>query len=74
MTDTLRTTQPEWITDARESLYRQQEMVVENLEEKVNNAPEEASDEFMYQGKEEAEQELKVAKKIFDDIRNTIKI
>lgn len=73
VTDTLRTTLPEWVTDARESLYRQQEMVIENLEEKVNNAPEEASDEFMYQGKEEAEQELKVAKKIFDDLATPLR-
>lgn len=66
--DTLRSTQPEWVTEARESIHRQQEMVVENLEEKVKNAPEKASDEFMYQDKEEAEKELAVAKKIFDDI------
>ncbi|MGM8214818.1 sulfate adenylyltransferase [Bacillaceae bacterium W0354] len=68
VTDTLRTTQPDWVTEARESIHHQQEMVVEYLEEKVNKAPEKASDEFMYQDKEEAEHELKVAKKIFDDI------
>ena len=40
-------------------------MVVENLEEKVNKAPDEASDEFLYQDKGEAERELEVARKIF---------
>src|SRR5690606_1782908 len=45
LTDTLRSTQPDWVADARESIKRQQEMVVENLEEKVKTAAEQASDE-----------------------------
>ncbi|WP_068675459.1 sulfate adenylyltransferase [Oceanobacillus sp. Castelsardo] len=68
VTDTLRSTQDDWVSEARESIHKQQEMVVEYLEEKVNKAPEEASDEFMYQDRGEAQQELEVAQKIFDDI------
>ncbi|MFC5464804.1 sulfate adenylyltransferase [Lederbergia graminis] len=73
LTDTLRSTQPDWVADARESIKRQQEMVVENLEEKVKNAPKQASDEFMYQNKEEAELELEVAKKIIADIPSPLR-
>lgn len=68
VTDNLRTVQPEWVTEARESIRRQQEMVVENLKEKVDKALEKASDEFMYQDKSEAERELDVAQKILNDI------
>ena len=70
--DTLRTTQPAWITKAHASMHHQQEMVVEYLEEKVNNAPEKTSDEFLYQDKAEAEKELSVAKKMFDDIPSVL--
>lgn len=73
LTDTLRSTQPDWVAEARESIKRQQEMVVENLEEKVKNAPKQASDEFMYQNKEEAELELEVAKKIIADIPSPLR-
>lgn len=59
---------PAWVDRARADMKRQQEMVVENLEKKVEIAPEEASDEYMYQDKEEAERELDVAKKILQDI------
>lgn len=67
-TDSLRTVQPKWITEARESIKRQQEMVVENLREKVDKAQEVASDEFMYQDKSEAKRELEVAERILEDI------
>lgn len=68
VTDGLRNVQPDWVAEARESIRRQQEMVVENLEEKVDKALDKASDEFMYQDKSEAERELDVAKRILDDI------
>src|SRR5690625_3682622 len=71
--DIRRQVQPEWVADAREAIRTQQEMVVEYLEEKVNKAAEKASDEFMYQDREEAEQELKVAKRIFDDIPSALR-
>ena len=66
--DTNRSLQPEWVTDARESLRVQQQMVIQDLEEKVAQAPAIASDEFMYQDKEESQRELEVAKKILADI------
>lgn len=71
-TDLNRNLQPDWINEARESMKRQQEMVVENLEEKVKQAPEKASDEFMYQDREEAVKELDTAKKIAEDLPEII--
>ena len=66
--DVNRSLQPEWVTEAREAVRSQQEMVIEDLEKKVEQAPAKASDEFMYQDKEEAERELDVARKILDDV------
>lgn len=71
--DTNRSLQPEWKMDALDALKTQQQMVIEDLEEKVQQAPEVASDEFMYQDKQEAEKELEVAKKILDDIPKTLR-
>lgn len=68
VTDQLRSVQPEWVAETRESIYRQQEMVIENLKEKVDKAMDKASDEFLYQDKSEAERELEVATKILEDI------
>ncbi|WP_077616998.1 sulfate adenylyltransferase [Bacillus sinesaloumensis] len=73
VSDTLRSVQPDWIAAAREAIYHQQEMVVEYIEEKVNKALDKASDEFMYQDKSEAERELEVARKIFDDIPSPLR-
>ncbi len=66
--DTNRNLQPEWVSDARDAVHSQQQMVIEDLEEKVKQAPEVASDEFMYQDKQEAEKELKAAKQILEDL------
>lgn len=66
--DIRRQVQPDWVADAREAIRTQQEMVVEYLEEKVDKAPDTASDEFMYQDKEEAKRELKVARRMLEDI------
>lgn len=60
--------QPEWITDARKLMREQQEMVVADLEQKAAQAPEVASDEYMYQDKAEAERELVVGRRILDDL------
>lgn len=68
VTDALRSTQDEWVTEARENIQKQQQMVIESLQQKVKTAPEKASDEFMYQDRSEAERELEVAEKIMDDI------
>ena len=73
LSDTNRNLQPEWVMDARESVRLQQEMVVQDLEEKVEQASEVASDEFMYQDKEEAQRELEVARKILEDIPSALR-
>lgn len=71
--DTNRRIHREWIDEARESMHKQQQMVIEDLEAKVKQAPEQASDEFMYQNKEEAEKELEVARQISEDIPRPLK-
>lgn len=65
--DTNRNLYPDWMMDARDAIRSQQQMVIDDLEEKVQQAPETASDEFLYQDKKEAERELEVAKKIKED-------
>src|SRR5690625_2223707 len=67
LTDINRSIQREWISDTRDAVHAQQQKVIENLEEKVEQAPEKASDEFMYQDKGEAKQELEVARKILNE-------
>ncbi len=66
--DTNRSIQTEWLTEARAALKRQQDMVIEDLEEKVKQAPDQASDEFMYQDKGEAGRELEIAKQIAEEL------
>ncbi|QTD43082.1 sulfate adenylyltransferase [Sporosarcina sp. Te-1] len=66
--DTNRHLQPDWVTEARDALQTQQQMVISDLEVKVKQAPHTASDEFMYQDKVEAERELDVAKQILADL------
>jgi sulfate adenylyltransferase len=71
--DTNRNLQPEWVADAREAVRSQQQMVIQDLEEKIAQAPAVASDEFMYQDKAEAERELEVAKKILADMPKVLR-
>lgn len=71
--DTNRRIHPEWVAEAREDIRKQQKMVIADLEAKVKQAPKTASDEFMYQDKEEAEKELKVARRILDDVPATLR-
>lgn len=71
--DVNRTLQKQWVNEARESIIRQQRMVVDDLEEKVEQAPEKASDEFMYQDKAEAQKELDVALRILDELPKSIR-
>lgn len=66
--DTNRRLHPEWVVEARKDIRREQEMIIADLESKVKQASEQASDEFMYQNKEEAEKELEVARKILKDL------
>lgn len=72
LTDVNRSIQREWISDARESVRDHQKRVVEYLEEKVEKAPKEASDEFMYQDKKEARAELEVARKILEQVPSAL--
>src|SRR5699024_3377549 len=60
--------QSTWVTEARESIHSQQEIVVEDLKEKVEQASENASYEVKNQDKYEATSELEVAKKILEAI------
>ncbi len=46
-----------------------QEELVEALEQKVASAPAAVDDPFMYQDREEAERELRIARQILDDLR-----
>jgi sulfate adenylyltransferase len=63
-----RSMQAAWIEDARAALRFQQERLISDLEEKHQQAPEEASDEFMYQDKQEVVRELHSARSLLDDI------
>lgn len=63
-----RSMQEAWIDDARAALRFQQERLIADLEEKQQQAPEEASDEFMYQDKQEATRELQAARSLLEDI------
>jgi sulfate adenylyltransferase len=57
-----------WVQDARKSMRSEQDMVVQDLQEKVAQAPEAASDEFMYQDRAEAQRELDAANRMLDDM------
>lgn len=72
-TDLNRSVQPAWKVDALEAMRKQQADVINDLEEKVAQAPEIASDEFMYQDRKEAEKELEVAKEIYDDLAEPLR-
>lgn len=69
-----RTLQPTWRGDARRDMVRMQERTISDLQEKLSNAPEVASDEFMYQDRAEVEKEIEVAKKLLTDAPSAIDI
>lgn len=71
--DINRDLQPLWVTEAEEAAHAQQEMVIQDLKEKVEQASKTASDEFMYQDKEEAMKELKVAEMILKEMPKPIR-
>lgn len=71
--DINRDLQPLWVTEAEEAARAQQEMVIQDLKEKVEQASKTASDEFMYQDKEEAMKELKVAEMILKEMPKPIR-
>src|SRR5699024_2749154 len=70
--DTNSAIQSEWRTEARADMIHQQEMVIQDLQSKVQVASETASDEFMYQDKKEAQKELDVAKQILEELPRDI--
>ena len=72
MLDHNRNLQPIWQEDARQALRLQQERLISDLEEKLQQAPETASDEFMYQDRAEVERELNVANKLLADIPTSL--
>lgn len=63
-----RNIQPSWIKDARANLRKFQGDLIEDLEKKEASAPEEISDEFMYQNKAEAHKELEAAERMLEDM------
>lgn len=63
-----RSLQPTWQDDTRVAMKDLQERIISDLEEKLLQAPDSASDEFMYQDRAEVERELAAAKKLLEDI------
>src|SRR3989441_1021446 len=57
------------VEEARRKAIAIQEELIEALEQKVAIAPVSVEDPYMYQDREEAERELRVARKILDDLR-----
>ncbi|GAA3926644.1 hypothetical protein [Microbacterium soli] len=66
--DRTRSLQPSWREEARAGLRSRQEQLVAELEQKHAQADETASDEFMYQDREEAERELAAARRLLAEI------
>lgn len=63
-----RAVQPTWIDQAQRDMAAQQARVVADLEEKLSQAPESTSDEFMYQDRAEVERELQTARAMLEHI------
>ncbi len=57
------------LEEARRKAIAIQEELIQALEQKVAIAPFAVEDRYMYQDREEAERELRVARKILDDLR-----
>lgn len=70
--EVLRDLQPAWVSEARDLMRKQQQLVIADLTEKVANAPESASDEYMYQDKAEAQRELDAAQQILRDMPTSL--
>ncbi len=68
LVDHNRSAQPAWVDETRNTLRSQQERIVNNLLEKLEQAPEESSDEFMYQSRAEVERELAAARALLNEI------
>ncbi|WP_198668806.1 sulfate adenylyltransferase [Homoserinimonas sp. OAct 916] len=68
LSDHNRNMQPAWVDEARQTLRSQQERIVRDLEEKLEQAHAEASDEFLYQDRAETERELSAARTLLAEI------
>lgn len=66
--DQSRALQPIWREEAREKFRALQELLTTEVEEKLQQASETASDEFMYQDRAEVEKELEAAKQLLTEI------
>lgn len=66
--DHSRSLQPVWREEARSALRAKQERLLADLTEKLAQAQQESSDDFMYQNKEEVERELIAAKELLDQV------
>lgn len=60
--------QPVWREEVRDQLRSAQEKLLDELEQKVANAPATASDEYMYQDQAEAQRELKAANRLLEEL------
>lgn len=58
--------QETWRLEAQSELQRHQQMVVDDLRHKIDKADATASDEFMYQDKDEARRELQAAERLLN--------
>ena len=67
-----RALQPSWREEARNALHVRQEHLIADLEEKLGQAPNVASDEFMYQDRAEVERELVAARQLLAEIPTTV--
>lgn len=70
--DTNRSMQPPWIEEARLNMRQQQEVLISDLKTKAEQASDVASDEFMYQDKEETQRELDAAHQILNDLPSAL--
>src|SRR5690606_41937989 len=57
---------------ARDTVRAQQDRIISDLEEKLSQAPEQASVEFMYQDRAEVERELHAARLMLSEIPSVI--
>lgn len=60
--------QPVWRDEVRSQLRAAQEKLIGELEQKLETAPEVASDEYMYQDRAETERELEAARQLLDEL------
>jgi sulfate adenylyltransferase len=70
--DTNRKMQSPWIEEAHLNMKRQQEILIQDLKKKAELASDVASDEFMYQDKEETQRELDAAYQILNDLPSAL--